>query len=676
MKKVIGIGLAVALLASVGVFLVSQKSQKMALESVLPAGPVFYISATGIHQRIEKFTATKLFADLKGIDYKNLAAILGVSAQGVDEAQQRFAQGFSLENQKISKVLFGQEVGMAVYMDDVAESMQAQTPQEMQKVMKQFAENIFIVTRVAADVAVAETVLKFSGQFSKDFTTATTTYNGKKINSLTNKDGSLSLSYVRFNDVLVMGFGQKAAQSAIDIIAKKQKSLFEDDNFKKRIKDVVDGVDIAGFLDIQTIYAMINTQLAESAKTSQSQLYSAQLTEQLKQTKGLDVLTFTTASSDVWTGQASLYFDETKLDASMRGLYNCRPEVNRSAKFVPADALVYQWSTCLDFPLMWNQYKEQLAMQNQASRQSIDINQVIGSYEKMIGLSMDGDILPVLGKEFGFYFTDVDTTGTLPIPKLVVFVQVSSQDKMIAIINKLLALSPDLRLEEESYGGQVIRYIPIPFVNSFKVSYTFVDDYLLLATNVDVLKTSFDATQNSDKSMIKNSALTTSKANSIFSVKVNRLMEKAIEVVDWAMQMTKQATVQRQAFLTGSQKNIDDIKARNAALDGEIQAKKENLLQLEATVDLTTQLVTIKEKLTKEIADAQKELTVNEERIKSLAQQVKVYQAKAPADDKNMMLAEQFVKPLLRALTNIESFDTVTINGDGVVQSTSQLKME
>jgi hypothetical protein len=676
MKKLIGIGLAVVLLAGVGVFFVSQKQQKMALESVLPTGPVFYISATGINKNIEKFTATKIFADLKSIDYKNLATILGVPAQGVDEAQQRFVQAFSPENQKISKALFGQEVVMAVYMDDVAQSMQAQSSQDVQKVMKQLAENVFIVTRVAADVAVAETVLKFSGQFSKDFATSTAAYHGKKINSISSKDGSLSLSYVRFNDVLVMGVGQKAAQSAIDIIVKKQKSLFEDESFKKRIKNVVDGVDIAGFLDIQKFYVMINTQLAQSTKTSQSQLYSAQFTEQLKQTKGLDVLTFTTASSDVWTGQASLYFDETKLDPSMRSLYSCRPEMNRSAKFVPADALVYQWSTCLDFPQMWNQYKEQLAIKSQESRQPFDVNQAISSYEKMIGLSMEADILPVLGKEFGFYFTDVDTTGTLPIPKLVVFVQVSPQDKMIAIINKLLALSPDLRIEEESYGGQVIHYIPIPFVNSFKVSYTFVDDYLLLATNVDVLKASFDAVENLDKSMMKNSNLAMSKANSILSVKVDRLMEKAIEVVDWAMQMTQQSTVQRQAFLTGSQKNIDDIKARNAVLDGEIKTKKDNLLQLETTVDATTQLVTLKENLTKEIENAQKEIAVNEERIKSLNQQVKTYQAKAPVDDKNMMLTEQFVKPLLRALANIKDANIITINGDGVVQSTAQLKMQ
>jgi predicted RNase H-like nuclease (RuvC/YqgF family) len=176
--------------------------------------------------------------------------------------------------------------------------------------------------------------------------------------------------------------------------------------------------------------------------------------------------------------------------------------------------------------------------------------------------------------------------------------------------------------------------------------------------------------------MMKNSNLAMSKANSILSVKVDRLMEKAIEVVDWAMQMTQQSTVQRQAFLTGSQKNIDDIKARNAVLDGEIKTKKDNLLQLETTVDATTQLVTLKENLTKEIENAQKEIAVNEERIKSLNQQVKTYQAKAPVDDKNMMLTEQFVKPLLRALANIKDANIITINGDGVVQSTAQLKMQ
>ncbi len=235
-----------------------------------------------------------------------------------------------------------------------------------------------------------------------------------------------------------------------------------------------------------------------------------------------------------------------------------------------------------------------------------------------------------------------------------------------------------MRPEEETYGQQLIRFIPVPFVNSLTLSYTFADNYLLLASNIDILKASLDAFKNPDKSITINSALRSAlgSKNSLFFVEFDRLMGKAGELVDWSTKMAQQAKVQRQAFITGSQKNLDGIKASNEELNTQLITKKKNLLQFETTVDPTADLSSQKETLKKDIETAQKEIAANEERAKNLSKQIKDYEARAPKEDADAQMAQEFLKPLLQALSNIKYFVTSTNNGDGVLESTTQLKVE
>ncbi len=680
MKKIIVLVIGVVLLAGAGVLFFSHRGGKIAIENVLPAKPVFYIRATDVSRRVESFESTKLFQELKSIDFKKIASRFGLPPEGVTEAEQRLNQVFSAENIRLMKILFGREIAVAVYTDETLKNSQPKNPAEVKKILEQLLGNIFIVTRAASDATAAETVFKFVGGFSKDFKTSMARYNGHTVNSVTDKDGAVVLVYVRIKDVFVLGTNDKAAKSAIDVFEKKQKALSSDEDFVARAKSLPAAADTVGFFDIRPIYTLLNAQIAEMDKSPAGQMYSQQFSDQLKQIQGLNVLTFANTTSDVLTGKAFLYFDKTKLDRAAGIYYRCAPDDNHSAKFVPWDALFYEWSTCLDFPLMWTQYKEQLTLQANASGRPLDVGKMVSGYEQMLGLSIDGDILPALGKEFGIYLTDVDTTGNFPIPKLVAFVQTTSRDKMNGVLNKLLGLQPNLQPQEEKYNGELIRYISIPFAESFKVSYTFVDNYLLLATNVDILKASLDAVKSPDKSIAVNRAFQANdgKKNSVFFVQIDSLLAKANGIFDWAGNMTKESQDQRQAFITGSQKNLDDLKVRNEALNAQVQQKKGQVAQLEASTaaDPTVDVAAAKEALQKEIEALQKEIAANKERVQNISAQIKAYEDKAPKDDENRTVVEEFVKPLLKALANIHYISTVTVNGDGHLEATTQLKIE
>lgn len=667
MKKIVVVVVFV-LVAAAGVFgflYFQQSHQVFTLESVLPAKPAFYVRADHLSQRVDNFAKTKLFQELKGIDYKKAATAFGVSSDAFKQTEEAWGTAFSDDNQRMFKALFGNAAAIAVYTDGGS---------------KDIFSNVFIVTQLSPEIAAAETVSKFFGQFNKDLKMDTEKYNGKDINLIESNDGKFTVGYVRFKDIVVIGVGEKAAKSAVDVAAKKQKALSTDENYLKRVKRSYDGSQTFGYFDIKTFYPFLGEELGQLAQTQKDAgLYKSQLEEQLKQIKGLEALVFSSKPGDVVTLKADLLYNKTELSPEMSMYYSCSPQENKSAKFVPWDAVAYQWNSCLDFTQIWSQYKKQVAEQGKAMGQDLDVNKMLGVYEKMLGVSIDQDLLPALGKEFGLYVTDVDLSGSIPLPKVVLFVETSGRDRSEALIAKLMKLQPNLQFDEQKYGDETIRYIPIPLAEGLALSYTYVGNTLLLATGVDILKSSFDAVKDPSKSIGINAAMRANEGpkNSVFLIQVDRALQKTVAVIDWSIQAAKQNQVQREAFLAGSQKNLDDIRNRKERLTAEVTQKQSRITQLTAApVDPATDPAAQMDALKREVEQAQKELAATEEKEKNLSQQIAAYENKAPKQPDNQQALDEFIKPLLKALENIKYFSATTVNNDGVLGSTVQVKIE
>lgn len=684
MKKIIGIVVAVVVLAAVafGFIFLKPGKKTYAIENLLPAKPAFYLRLSQLTQRMDNFSKTKLYQDLKSIDYKKATAAFGAPfpketnrPDALVQVEDAWGKAFSDENVKMFKALFGDDVAVAVYASDLKDvkTLEKKTAQEI-------FENVFVVTRLSPEIAAAETVLKFLGQFNKDLKIETERYNGQDINLLKSADGKFLLGYVRFNDLVVMGLGQKAARTAIDIIAKKQPALSTDEDYTKRVKTSYEGAQTFGYFNIKTFYPMLTEEISQLAKSEQeSALYKAQLEEQLKQIQGLDALVFSSKPGNIVTFKADLLYDLTAVSPEMKSYYACRPQDNLSAKFVPWDALTYQWNSCLDFSQIWTQYKTQVQMQGNALGQDIDVNKMVGTYEQMVGVSVERDVLPVLGKEFGLYLTDVDLTTAIPLPKIVLFIQTTGREGADALINKLLALQPNLQFEETKYADDTIRYIPIPIAEGLALSTTYIGNTLLVATNVDILKSSLDAIKDPSKSIGISPAIQANDGpkNSVFFLQVDRLLQKAAALLDWVGQAAKQNQIQRQAFLTGSQKNLNDIRARNEQLKTEIANKQKRISELSAApIDPVADPVAQIDALKKEVDVSQNELTANQEKEKNLSQQIAFYENKAPKPADNQKAIDEFVKPVLKGLENIKYLNVTTVNGDGVLGSTIEIKIE
>lgn len=677
MKKVyiiIAAIFAAVVVAGAAFFVFSKSKKAYAVEEVLAEGPMAYLYLSKLTERVERFAATKFWQDLKAIDYPSAAGTVGFAEQA-QNVQKSLQTAFSSENVEFLKALFGQEVAVAIYSDDNFKNLKTADPLQS---ITELASNLSFVTRLGPKMQAAESLSRFFAQFDKDLRTQTTSYQGQDIQLISSKDGKITIGYVRFGDLLIFGLGEKAARSAIDTVSGKKKALKSDAIYAERKKAALADADSLGFVRLETIYNLLREQINQLAGTQgpASTVRLQQLEEQFKQTQGIESVVFSSSSGDMINGKANLYFDPNRLHPDMRALYTCAPIENRSEKFVPWDAMFYQWGNCLDFTALYSQYKKEIDAQAQAVGKPPIFDQMIGAYENMLGLSVTKDILPALGKEFGMYLTDINATGNFPIPKLVAFVEITDEKKIVAIINQLLTLQPGLRFEEEQYNGTSIHYISIPIADQFKFGYTFIGNYFLLTSNTDILKDSLDAFNNPGKSVTINSAyqhLSTQagkRLNSVFFLKFDSILQKVSALLDWSLRATQQSLEQRQAFLTGSQKNLADLKTKETDLNAKISAQETQFATAQAAADPSA------ESIKTQIDALKQELAANRDRQANLQEMIKSYETKAPAPPVNEQMMTGVIKPLFKVFSNIKTLSSAMINREGSIESVTFFKME
>ncbi len=148
--------------------------------------------------------------------------------------------------------------------------------------------------------------------------------------------------------------------------------------------------------------------------------------------------------------------------------------------------------------------------------------------------------------------------------------------------------------------------------------------------------------------------------------------------MDWSNMMAKQNAEQSKAFLAGSKKNLEDIKTKEVSQEQEVKNLQTKLAQVPQQADGVTLSddAAMAANLKKQIDATQKELAANRDKEKELTRMISQYEARAPKLEDNQEVTDQFIKPLLGALSNLKFFVTTSVNHDGVFASSSYLKME
>lgn len=688
MKKIIPviIGVVVLLVLGAGIFLWQANRKVVPLETLLPEQPVGYVRQTQLSKGLEEFAGTRFYQDLQAINVENAIEKIGAGPEGAARYKKLKQTLFSGENQQLVKQLLGKEFVVAAYPDDSLKNFQPKDSEEMTMIAMQMAQNIFVVSRISPELQVAEFVSKFFLQYQEELSSRTSQYRGKTITVLSTKDGIINIGYFRMKDILVVGLGEKAARAAIDTLARSRKSLAQDPVFLKSRAAFLPGAESAAYVDFQAFFKLINEGIKQwmAGQKDIPSGYEERFQEELKQIAGMQMVTYSGKTGPVHAVKMDIHFDKNALHPDVKPFYTCPPDSNKTLNFVPSDTLFYNWNTCVDVKEIWKRFIADLEREAElGGHRASPPSRMVAALEQQLGMSFEKEILPALGREFGFYLTDLDIRGVFPIPEIVFLIHVTEKAGAEAVLNKLLALQPMLRPEQEQYADAAISYIAVPMLEELEPAYTFLGNYLLIATNRAALKGALDTARDPGKSLISAAGFQEvnfglmDKNNSIVFMQVDRAVEKAQSLVDWMITSGDKATVQQEAFKSGSNQRLKDIQDSIARDKETLAGLKDQLTKFSTpapaeAVGRSAQIDEVK----KRIEETERSLKTNEERKEELQAILGEFEMMEPELEKNKFLIDELVRPFLKAVSHFKGVSSRSVTGEGVMESFNYFKLE
>jgi len=685
---------------AVGVYLYLPKEEQTSIEEVLPEGALIYAKTSNVQNNLKQLASNPLWQNIMNIDYARL------ESNDIINAKQRDFMGWiqgnfsDVEQNPLFTKLFGQEVALVIYPTQFNfEQLNKLNKVLDLTVLQNLFSDMAVVARVSPEIKLAEITARFWGKSQSEVDIKTVDYQGHTIHVMTMLDGELAVGFTRIEDLLIMGMGETAARNVWDVLDKKDLSLGKGKVFQKAQKKVLENSDLMGFVDISEIVSMIKGQMIQfmhfmrkTMKADEQDLSGMQekLEEGFKKVSGLNMVGFSIQWGELSRQRYDLFLDEEKLDDEVALMYACSGDKNNTIGFVPQDIVAYQWGNCLNLDYYWTRLQEEMGKVKNEEGAMSPFDQVKG-VEQMLGVSIEKDIIPALGDEIGGYLSDVrflavPVAGEIPVPELVFFIEVINQESIQQLLSKLLT-NPFVALQEEKYKDVRLYYMELPLGEMVTPGYCFLGDYLLMATNRDLLKKSIEAYQEGSKSImsaIDFKPLTlgeTEAARNVQFVRVGQLTRKVKEIVGWSTQRVSQRDKNRLAFKSGGQRRLEDIQLRIEEHTKRIEEIKAQLVVLEDEIwegESQGQDVTDKKKEMEQFKDQrvkrEMELEAEYERKEEQEAIVSSYGDRIQGVEKRQLYLEEIINPILDGLETIQAFGAKTTTETGVLESQLFLK--
>jgi len=503
----------------------------------------------------------------------------------------------------------------------------------------------------------------------------------------------IKISYVRLKNLLVISLGDLAAQKSVDTYTKDRRSLSEDPKFIEARKHSVESPDIISYWDMEEFFQFMKEQvnvivswIPKDAENNQTNKIERQLEEALKTVAGFKNLSFSANLDSFSEFKVSMFLDPSNISADLTNYYLCNSVKNETLGFTPQGVLGYQWNTCINLEYYWDQLIGEVAKAGD-SDEGTKVADQIKQFEAALGLSVESDILPAFGDEFGGYLSDIQVGGMFPIPKFLLFVKVNDQSKVETILTTLTK-NPLFLLQNESYSGININYFSSPLGGEdLQPSYCFLGDYLLIAINKNVIKSSIDANNDQAKSLLSDEAFKevdkglTDPNMSIYFARMGAFVNKIEGMIEWANNWAGAQDQKRTAFKAGSEQRLKDVESDITEAEGEIKAMmaevrgiNEKIAEFETQgLDATASQEELK--ITEaSIEEKKKDADALIEQKLELVEIIKGYEKNTMSAETRKLFLNEFVYPLLTGISSIETFGGRTTIENDIFESTVMFK--
>jgi hypothetical protein len=684
MKKILITVIVLALLGAGGyaAYLYFQKKEA-AVEDILPQQPVIFVHQKDVVKTFAQFSASPFWQKISKLDYDLLASQSGKKVQPAFWFNIIKSQVFTPENQDLFQKFFGKEVAVTVYPTEIDfAQLSSGNMQSIGLVAEQALSQLFIVTKVGVDVKMAEALSRFSKISNVNVTQETVEYKKHTIHMLNFTQFQFKIGFVLIKDWMVIGLGDRAAKMCIDVIKKDKLALAKDVRFQQAKSTALAQSTSFGYGDLAQIISFLE-KAAETAMQffpSKDASDRTQIEEVFRNFRGFQTASVSTVMGNPIKANGIVHFDKAHLDPTIAELYlSCKDAPNQTLNFIPKNVLAYQWSSCTNPKYYWNQLKAESLKANEDTQSTWSAQ--LQLIEKMLGLSLEGDIIPALGDEFGGYLADLEIGEAFPIPRLLLFIKITDQQKISQLLQKLTE-QPMLVIQKEEYNGVNIHYFSIPIASELQPGYAFVNDYLLFAVNRQMIKDAVDISKDPSRSIVHdpafakvNDGLSAPNSSTTYA-RLDLVMNKIIELTRWSQKKMADQQIQREAFKLGSESRLRDVRGQIeetenmvAVMESEIPVMEKVVSTMVARGDDVSAKKAELEALKKDAAAKKADLESFRQQEQEIADIFKNYENQSVNPLERQKALTEVVIPLFEGIGSLGTFGSWTKINDKLIET-------
>ncbi len=203
------------------------------------------------------------------------------------------------------------------------------------------------------------------------------------------------------------------------------------------------------------------------------------------------------------------------LDQPLRSLFECQPTADKTMAYLPADTIIYASNNCLKLGAYFSWFRDSLKDRPDFP---IELDSIIRGISAKTGVDIEKEIFPFLGRGFAYAVFDGSQKEGMKFPGIQLFFQIENRPKVESSIQQLLGTEvvrswfndvganltkinhEDVPITYLRYQGSDMRLF---FLSSLTPGYAFVDDILVIGSELESLKRMVDLSQGRGVPILK-----------------------------------------------------------------------------------------------------------------------------------------------------------------------------
>ncbi len=515
------------------------------LSKYVPDDVIFFAEVKELESAwnsIERSNFREKLSSLKMLERTEISARISRLGE-----QFKSQTGFRLSQGNIM-ALAGREFAVSVY----AEPDEKGGPVKIEVVLLARSNPVSVVEGIVSKLeATAKEKMAGEASFSS------VDYDARKIFSIkpTGGESPVELRYVFDNDIFILGAGnmRPRIEKFLDCAAGKVAALEGLPQYLK-VRAITSPVGRAAFLSMYVDIARLNTIKNTVGDESLDVL---RLIDQLSGRFSPGRAAGLAAAIDGGVKLKTIVFPNEDNPSELEKIRAAaQPAAGVNRNYIPKETTVY--FAINSMPDATKAYPEVVKLWQADPAASFQA-QFLEQIERVLDIEIQKVILPFMGDEIAFVSTGVDSeTYGFPMPMAALMIKVKNREKAAAFTAKLEKAIRDNMPEgliragfkQDFHEGITIHYLelPNPFgsdAEPLKPCYAFVDDFLIVGTSVEFVKSMIDVSKGRTRGLIDSSlykkARMPEKTNSVLFVNWERAIQDANSAIEWYIKFAESA---------------------------------------------------------------------------------------------------------------------------------------